>query len=874
MPPSVEPQQVLSDRYALISHLARGGMADVWVAEDRLLGRRVAVKILHDQFASSESFVERFRREAQSAANLTHHNIVAVHDWGEQGNTYFMVMELVEGRNLRDVLRNEGALLPRRVAEIGVEMATALNVAHNQGLVHRDIKPANVLLTPDGTVKVADFGIARAWDDSEQLTRTGAVIGTATYFSPEQAQGMPADARSDIYSMGVVMYELLTGAPPFSGESPVAVAYQHVQQPPAPPSSIDPNIPPGLEAVVLKALAKDPDLRYQSAGELIEDLNRVLAGEVPLAAPDNEAPTRVVGAVFGAEGSETRIARPSQQRVATDPGYHEPDRPDRSTMIVGILAAVALLGLGIILLVRLLGSGSSTTVGIPDLRGSTVEEARTALESRDLGTTTENVTDAEIAVGLVAGTDPAAGTDVERGTEVTILVSAGPANVDVPRVIDLTEAEARTEIEGAGLEVGDTTTEASTTVPAGTVLAQSPQPGERVARGTEVDLVVSAGSGALIVPDVKEKSEADALFTLSQSGFSAAQVRVERRPHAEILEGFVIDTDPEAGQAVQQGGFVTVFVSEGAVPTVLPSVVGLEEQDARDILEELGFEVEVDVEPVELEFDDPLDGLVAEQDPEAGVTAEFGARVTLRIGEAAEGTTVPNFVGTRLEVAQQRADDAGLVLVIGDPIEVPFGSDQVDRVVEQDPEQGETVEPGGEVTVQFGEEGPGVIVPQVAGSSQPNCMTEADARAAIEDAGLRVIVGQREVLDSPNHPCADRVVFQSPPGGEEVAEDSAVTIRLGENPTQLPDESDLYGFLLQEIRDKYGQYPDPTVDADGEYLFLRWVSSGQCIEDASNAGRIARTDPLPEEIVPRGTTVTVWYGRNADNSCSAPSGAS
>ena len=816
MPPSVEPQQVLSDRYALISHLARGGMADVWVAEDRLLGRRVAVKILHDQFASSDSFVERFRREAQSAANLAHQNIVAVYDWGEDGNTYFMVMELVEGRNLRDVLRNEGALLPRRVAEIGVEMATALSVAHNQGLVHRDIKPANVLLTPDGTVKVADFGIARAWDDSEQLTRTGAVIGTATYFSPEQAQGMPADARSDLYSVGVVMYELLTGTPPFSGESPVAVAYQHVQEPPQPPSSIDPNIPPGLEAVVLKAMAKDPALRYQSAAELIEDLGRVLAGEVPLAAPDNEAPTRVVGAVMGLEGADTRVARPAPSRAPTDPGYREPDRPDRSTMIVGILAAVALLGLGIILLVRLLGSGSSTMVEIPDLRGETVEDARTTLEARELGTTTENVTDAEVPVGLVAGTDPEAGTNVERGTEVTILVSAGPANVDVPRVIDLTESEARTEIEAAGLEVGDIDTEASTTVPPGTVIAQSPQPGERVARGTEVDLVVSAGSGALIVPDVKEKSEADALFTLSQAGFSAAQVRVERRPHAEVLDGFVIDTDPEAGQAVQQGGFVTVFVSEGAVPTVLPSVVGLEEQDARDILEELGFEVEVDPEPVELEFGDPLDGVVAEQDPQAGVTAEFGATVTLRLGEAAEGTTVPNFVGTRLAVAQQRADDADLVLVIGEPIEVPFGSDEVERVVEQDIEQGTEVAPGTEVTVRFGEEGPGIPVPDVSGGSQPDCMTESEARTAIEDAGLEVAMGPTISLDSTNHPCNGRVVAQSPPPGEEVAEGSTVTIQLGVNATAVP-----------------------------------------------------------EEIIPRGSTVTVWYGiASAGDTCNAPSASS
>ena len=582
---------------------------------------------------------------------------------------------------------------------------------------------------------------------------------------------------------------------------------------------------------------------------------------------------------MGMDGAETRVARPAQQRVATDPGYREPDRPDRSTMIVGILAAVALFGLGLILLLRLLGSGTGDTVEIPDLRGSTVEDARAELEALDLGTTTENVTDAAIPVGLVAGTDPAAGTDVERGTEVTILVSAGPASVDVPRVIDLPEVEARAEIEAAGLEVGDIDTEASTTVPPGTVISQSPQPGERVARGTEVDLVVSAGSGALIVPDVREKSEADALFTLSQAGFSAAQVRVERRPHAEILEGFVIDTDPEAGQAVQQGGFVTVFVSEGAVPTVLPSVVGLEEQDARDILEELGFEVDVDDEPVELEFDDPLDGLVAEQDPEAGIIAEFGARVTLRIGQAAEGVTVPNFIGTRLEVAQQRAEDADLVLVIGDPIEVPFGSDEVDRVVEQDVEQGETVAPGSEVTVRFGEEGPGVVVPDVSGGTQPDCLTESAARAAIQSEGLVVVVGTPVDLDSPNHPCHNRVVAQSPPPGQEVAEGSTVTIRLGVNSTEVPEEDDVYGFLLSEIRDRYGQYPDPTLHPeDGiQYLHLRWVSSGQCrvTSNPSYVNRIVETDPLPEEIVPRGTTVTVWYGiANAGDPCNAPSSAS
>ena len=287
----MEEQRVLSDRYALISHLARGGMADVFVGRDQLLDRQVAVKVLHGEYAANEAFVERFRREAQAAANLAHPNVVNIYDWGRDRGVYYMVMELIEGRNLRDILRSEGALLPRRVAEIGIEVAAALSAAHERGLVHRDIKPANVLLTTDGSVKVTDFGIARAWDDSEQLTRTGAVIGTATYFSPEQAQGHTADGRSDLYSLGVVMYELLTGSPPFSGESPVAVAYQHVREAASHPSQLNPNIPDALDAVVMTCLAKDPDQRYQTSEELIDDLQRVLAGQMPAMAPQNEAPT-------------------------------------------------------------------------------------------------------------------------------------------------------------------------------------------------------------------------------------------------------------------------------------------------------------------------------------------------------------------------------------------------------------------------------------------------------------------------------------------------------------------------------------------------------------------------------------------------------
>ena len=330
-------------------------MADVWIAEDRVLGRRVAVKTLHRQFAEDPGFVERFRRESQAAAALSHPNIVAVHDWGRDGDTYFMVMEFVQGRDLSTVIRSEGALPSQRVAEIGSAVGMALSVAHNQGLVHRDIKPANVLLTPEGAVKVADFGIARARDDSEHLTQTGAVIGTATYFSPEQAQGHPADLRSDIYSLGVVMYELLTGAPPFFGENSLAIAYQHIQRLPEPPSQLKPDVPPGLEAIVLKAMAKDPADRYQTAAEMVEDLDRLRAGGTPQAALRREAPTQVMPLAVPLPPV------PPRGRDSYDPplpphlgAVGAAPRPfKRTARTVGTIAAVALVLVGIFLAVRL-----------------------------------------------------------------------------------------------------------------------------------------------------------------------------------------------------------------------------------------------------------------------------------------------------------------------------------------------------------------------------------------------------------------------------------------------------------------------------------------------------------------------------------------
>src|ERR671918_703165 len=459
-------------------------MARVFKGSDRVLDRTVAIKVLSPQYADDDQFVSRFRREAQAAAGLNHPNIVGVYDTGDQGDVHFIVMEYIEGRTLRDVVRNEGPLMPERAAEIVQAVARALSSAHQAGLVHRDIKPGNVMLTSDGEVKVMDFGIART-STGDTLTQTAAVLGTASYLSPEQAQGLTVDARSDIYSLGCVLYEMLTGRAPFSGDSPVAIAYKHVKEDPVPPSRLNPDVPESLDAVVMKSMAKNPANRYQTAEELRADLERARRGLPTLATPlmPGDA-TEIVTSPVG----------PGETAVMTGLPPDEEERRRRPWLVaLGVLLALAALGLAAFFLVRSLLPAPPEFVRVPDVVGLPEEEAAATLEEAgfEVGQVTQEESDEE--EGLVLEQDPPAGEEARPGTAVNLVVSSGPATVAVPDVLCQELGSAQQEIEEAELDMVVTGTRFSDECPPGTVADQNPSPLTQVPPGSNVRVKESTG---------------------------------------------------------------------------------------------------------------------------------------------------------------------------------------------------------------------------------------------------------------------------------------------------------------------------------------------------------------------------------------------
>jgi beta-lactam-binding protein with PASTA domain/predicted Ser/Thr protein kinase len=624
-------ETIVDGRYRVLRRLGSGGMADVYCAEDLQLGRQIALKVLHGRFAADDEFVERFRREASSAAGLQHQHVVSIYDRGEWDGTYYIAMEYLEGRSLKAVIQQEAPLDPERAIDLTVQVLRAARFAHRRGIIHRDLKPHNVIVDDEGRAKVTDFGIARA--GASDMTQTGSIMGTAQYLSPEQAQGHAVSEPSDLYSVGIILYELLTGRVPFEGESAVTIALKQVNERPVPPSRFNRAVTPELEAVVMRAMEKDPARRFQDADAFIAALEHARAALPPgLVAAPVAAPTVV---------ETTPLYDPYVEHPPPVEEVYEEEAAGRRwwLWLVGLLLVAGAIAAGFFLLNRDTGPPQ---VPVPNVVGADQAAAEARLSREGFVTRAVTQTSEERPKGEVIGTDPAPGEQADKGSTVRLTVSDGPGTASVPSVEGLSRQSARARLRRAGFEIQERR-ESSDSVPDGKAIRTSPPDGSTLEKGRTVTLLLSTGKEQVEVPDVTGQSLEEASSTLSSRGF---QVTRRDQPTDNEDPGTVLSQSPDAGGRIDKGSTVTLTVAKEPQDVEVADVTGETQSEAVQRLSKDGFEIDIQEQPVDSQEGD---GVVIQQDP-AGGKARRGSTVTLVVGKfdpaAQPGQTPPPTTST------------------------------------------------------------------------------------------------------------------------------------------------------------------------------------------------------------------------------------
>lgn len=675
MPPM---QQFVDNRYRLEETLGSGGMADVYLAHDDILDRTLALKVLSNRYAEDEEFIERFRREAQNAASLSHQNIVSIYDRGETDDgTYYIAMEYLPGGTLKDRLVKRGPLPARTAAAVALQIAEALKVAHDSDVVHRDIKPHNILITESGDIKVTDFGIARA-ASSSTMTRTGSIIGTAHYLSPEQAMGAPVRQTSDLYSLGVVLYEMLTGELPYDAETPIGIAMKHVNGEMQEPIEVDSSIPPGINAVVMRLLARDPEDRYPDAASLIADLERVSSGRAP-----EDAGTREMTQVM--PPPPLPPARPNKDGGG-DEGFRKYLPIALAALALVLLAGIAWAGIG------LLGGDNeppSPPIAVPDLEGMTLNEARDRY-GEDFEISAESQEDSDRAEDTILSQNPDSGTETERNSEIEVVVASGQN--EVPDLEGMSREEARQAVDEAGFEA-EVEEEESPDDREGQIISQNPDSGATADVGSTVEITVGTGLANVEVPDLtgmtREEAEAELEDAdLSYNGYDSA-------PSNDVEEGRIISQSVAPGTSVEPDTGVGVRISTGPELVTVPNLYGYSLNEAAAELESLGLQLGGNDRAPSNEI---REGGIISQSVAPGEGAQPGTSIGVTVSSGPELESVPDVAGDRLQQAQRKITNAGFTYTLA-----PSRSAQWPRgtVLYTTPAAGTQLEAGSSVTIGY-----------------------------------------------------------------------------------------------------------------------------------------------------------------------------